>query len=96
MVRIHVGVDAVAKVSNPPLASKFITKLFGRRLDIRSGAVKSAGVEVALQSDAVPDDLPRFGGIHRPVDADHVVVGGLEILQGVVATFRENGLLERN
>ena len=60
MVWIHVRVDAVAKVGNPSLASKFITKLFGRRLDLRLGAVESARVEVSLKSH--PVSHPGSGG----------------------------------
>ena len=60
MVRIHVWVDPVPEVGNPPLTPKLLAKFFGCFINFFFRAVKSAGIKVALQAHFVTHRLSNF------------------------------------
>ena len=88
---VDVRVDPVAQVGDPPLSPGAVLepeplRHFGNDVvNLGLGSVQAARVKVPLEDFAFSDDPAGFAGVNGPVEADHVVVGRGQSVEGVVA-----------
>ena len=88
---VDVRVDPVAQVGDPPLPPGAVLEpeplrhLGDNVVNLGFGSVQAARVKVPLEDLAFSDDAAGFARVQGPVEADHVVVGRGQSVEGVVA-----------
>jgi hypothetical protein len=87
----EIGIEAVAEVGDVTVRTECAEHFFRFAFDRFVVGVQQAGISVALQSFAGPDQLTRFFNVHRPVEADGAAVELAELATDEVRVFCKNG-----
>src|SRR6185295_15373139 len=91
MVRVHVRQNTVAEVEDMTgMVAKIGEYLCHFLTDMRRAGVKRAGIEVALQRDAIAYAQAGIADLGGPVEAQCIAVGAGHGLEPLPAALGEN------